>query len=99
VLNEAEGPVILASRGVPPQDPHQYGVPLSTADSIVGTLELLSPESLSKPELIDIEAFVQPVSIAFANLQLLQSIVGSAVAEERIRLAREMHDDIGPSLA
>jgi signal transduction histidine kinase len=99
VLNEAEGPVILASRGVPPQEPHSYEVPLSTADSTVGTLELLTPEPLSRPDLIDIEAFVQPVSIAFANLQLLQNIVGSAVAEERIRLAREMHDDIGPSLA
>jgi signal transduction histidine kinase len=99
VLNEEEGPVILASRGVPPQAPHPYEIPLSTADNTVGTLELLSPEPLSRPDLIDIEAFVQPVSIAFANLQLLQSIVGSAVAEERIRLAREMHDDIGPSLA
>jgi signal transduction histidine kinase len=99
VLNEEEGPVVLASRGVPHQDPHPYRVPLSTADSTVGTLELLTPEPLSKPDLIDIETFVQPVSIAFANLQLLQSIVGSAVAEERIRLAREMHDDIGPSLA
>jgi signal transduction histidine kinase len=39
------------------------------------------------------------VSVAFANLQLLQDIVGSAVAEERVRLAREMHDGIGPSLA
>jgi signal transduction histidine kinase len=85
VLNDAEGPVVLASRGVPPTDPHTYEIPLSTADSTVGALEM--------------EAFVQPVSIAFANLQLLQSIVGSAVAEERIRLAREMHDDIGPSLA
>jgi signal transduction histidine kinase len=99
VLNEEEGPVILASRGVPPQEPHPYEVPLSTADNTVGSLELLTPEPLSKSDLIDIETFVQPVSIAFANLQLLQSIVGSAVAEERIRLAREMHDDIGPSLA
>jgi signal transduction histidine kinase len=99
VLSEDEGPVILASRGVPAQDPHSYEVPLSTADNTVGALELLTPEPLSKSDLIDIETFVQPVSIAFANLQLLQSIVGSAVAEERIRLAREMHDDIGPSLA
>jgi signal transduction histidine kinase len=99
VLNEEDGPVILASRGLPPHNPHTYEVPLSTVDSTVGTLELLSPEPLSKPDLIDIESFVQPVSIAFANLQLLQNIVGSAVAEERIRLAREMHDDIGPSLA
>ena len=99
VLDDEEGPVVLASRGVPPESPHPYQVPLSTADASVGSLELLTPQSLSRPDLIDIEAFVQPVSIAFANLQLLQNIVGSAVAEERIRLAREMHDDIGPSLA
>jgi signal transduction histidine kinase len=99
VLEDEEGPVVLASRGVPPETPHPYQVPLSTADASVGSLELLTPQSLSRPDLIDIEAFVQPVSIAFANLRLLQSIVGSAVAEERIRLAREMHDEIGPSLA
>ena len=99
VLDDEEGPVVLASRGVPPESPHPYQVPLSTVDASVGSLELLTPQSLSRPDLIDIEAFVQPVSIAFANLQLLQNIVGSAVAEERIRLAREMHDDIGPSLA
>jgi signal transduction histidine kinase len=98
-LEDEEGPVVLASRGVPPENPQSYRVPLSTADSSVGNLDLLTPETLSRADLIDIESFVQPVSIAFANLRLLQEIVGSAVAEERIRLAREMHDEIGPSLA
>jgi len=99
VLEDEEGPVVLASRGVPPDLAQSYQVPLSTVDASVGSLELLTPESLSRADLIDIETFVQPVSIAFANLRLLQDIVGSAVAEERIRLAREMHDEIGPSLA
>jgi signal transduction histidine kinase len=54
---------------------------------------------LSESEGAEIESVVRPVSIAFANLQLLEDIVGAAVAEERIRLAREMHDEIGPSLA
>ena len=99
VLEDEEGPVTLASRGVPPDDPQSYRIPLATADAEVGALELLTPDHLSRADLIDIEAFVQPVSIAFANLGLLQDIVGSAVAEERIRLAREMHDEIGPSLA
>lgn len=98
-IEDSDGPVVLASRGVPPENPHSNRIPLSTADSQVGALELLTPEVLSRADLTDITAFVQPVSIAFANLQLLQSIVGSAVSEERIRLAREMHDDIGPSLA
>jgi signal transduction histidine kinase len=98
-LEDEEGPVVLASRGVPPDNPVANRIPLSTADTTVGALDLLTPETLSRADLTDIEAFVQPVSIAFANLQLLQDIVGSAVAEERIRLAREMHDEIGPSLA
>lgn len=99
VLEDEEGPVTLASRGVPPEDPESHRIPLSTAESDVGALELLTPGPLSRADQIDIENFVQPVSIAFTNLRLLQDIVGSAVAEERIRLAREMHDEIGPSLA
>jgi signal transduction histidine kinase len=98
-IEDEEGPLVLASRGVPPESPVETRIPLSTAESTVGALELLTPAALSRADLTDLEAFVQPVSIAFANLQLLQDIVGSAVAEERIRLAREMHDDIGPSLA
>jgi signal transduction histidine kinase len=98
-IEDEEGPVVLASRGVPPESPVVRRIPLSTVNNTVGTLELLTPETLSRADLTDIEAFVQPVSIAFANLRLLRDIVGSAVTEERIRLAREMHDDIGPSLA
>lgn len=98
-VRDEDGPTVLASRGVPPEEPTTYRIPLSTADAEVGTLELQAPDALSRADLTDIEAFVQPVSIAFANLQLLQDIVGAAVAEERIRLAREMHDEIGPALA
>lgn len=98
-VRDEDGSTVLASRGVPPEDPKTYRIPLSTAGSEVGTLELLAPETLYRADLADIEAFVQPVSIAFANLQLLEDIVGAAVAEERIRLAREMHDEIGPALA
>jgi two-component system, NarL family, sensor histidine kinase DegS len=54
---------------------------------------------MSPGDLAQVAAIIHPVSMAFANLQLLQDIVGSAVAEERVRLAREMHDEIGPSLA
>ena len=98
-VEDKNGLTVLASRGVPPNYGHENAVPLDTADAKVGVLHLVTPEPLSRADLADIAAFVQPVSIAFANLQLLQDIVGSAVAEERIRLAREMHDEIGPALA
>ena len=93
------GLVVLAARGIPEGDSHVYELPLSTTDTDVGTLELTTSHVLTQTELAEAEAILQPVSLAFANLQLLQEIVGSAVAEERVRLAREMHDEIGPSLA
>jgi signal transduction histidine kinase len=94
-----EGSVVLAARGIPDDSGHVYEIPLSTSDYDVGKLELTTSEPLTPGQLAEIAAIIHPVSLAFANLQLLQDIVGSAVAEERTRLAREMHDEIGPSLA
>lgn len=94
-----DGLVVLAARGIPDENGHGYDFPLSTSDAEVGELELKTSEPLSPGQLTEVAAILHPVSVAFANLQLLQDIVGSAVAEERIRLAREMHDEIGPSLA
>jgi len=94
-----EGFVVLAARGIPGEDGHVYDLPLSTSDNEVGNLELTTSEPISPGQLAEVAAIIHPVSVAFANLQLLQDIVGSAVAEERTRLAREMHDEIGPSLA
>ncbi|MCI0545281.1 MAG: histidine kinase [Actinobacteria bacterium] len=93
------GPVVLAARGIPQEEGHVHVLPLSTNDNEVGTMELTTPEELTPTELDETADVIHPVSLAFANLQLLQEIVGSAVAEERTRLAREMHDEIGPSLA
>ena len=93
------GPVVLAARGIPDENGHVYELPLSTSDNDVGKLELTTTEPLTPGQLAEVAAIIHPVSLAFANLQLLQDIVGSAVAEERTRLAREMHDEIGPSLA
>lgn len=94
-----DGSVVLAARGIPDESGHVYQIPLSTSDNEVGDLELTTSEPMTPGQLAEIAAIIHPVSLAFANLQLLQDIVGSAVAEERTRLAREMHDEIGPSLA
>lgn len=93
------GLVVLAARGIPDENGHVHKLPLSTADTDVGEIEIITPSPMTKEELADIAEMVHPVTIAFANLQLLQAIVGSAVAEERTRLARELHDEIGPALA
>jgi len=98
-INGDSGSVVLAARGIPDESGHVYDLPLSTRDAEVGNLELTTTEPLSAADLAEAAAIIHPVSVAFANLQLLQDIVGSAVSEERARLAREMHDEIGPSLA
>ena len=94
-----QGLVVLAARGIPEERGHVYKLPLATSESDVGLLELTTPTSLTTQELTEAAAILHPVTLAFANLQLLRDIVGSAVVEERVRLAREMHDEIGPSLA
>lgn len=93
------GLVTLASRGDPPRGGNEYELPITTIDAEVGVLELVTPDSLTDEDRAEIVAYLRPLGIAFANLQLLQDIAGSAVAEERVRLARELHDDIGPALA
>lgn len=98
-LESDGGPVVLAARGIPDESGTVSNLPLSTREVEVGNLELITPAPLGEEELEQVAAELHPVSVAFANLQLLQDIVGSAVSEERTRLAREMHDEIGPSLA
>lgn len=93
------GLVVLAARGIPDDRGHVHEIPLATSDSKVGSLELTTPRPLTSDEMDDLAEMIHPLTIAFANLQLLQDIAGSAVAEERTRLARELHDEIGPSLA
>ena len=99
IVDNGEGPVMLAARGIPEIEGYTRVFTLATADTEVGKLELTTPTIITREDERLVETVIRPVAIAFANLRLLEEIVGSAVAEERLRLAREMHDEIGPSLA
>ncbi len=99
IVDNAGGPVVLSARGIPDDSGHIYTLPLATSDTIVGELVLTAPTELAETDLDEIRDTIHPVTVAFANHQLLQGIVGAAVAEERVRLARDLHDEIGPALA
>ncbi len=47
----------------------------------------------------DIERSLAGVALAFDNIQLLGTVARRSVQDERNRVARQLHDDIGPALA
>lgn len=93
------GPVVVATRGEPGgNEATEY--PIRLADREVGRLRLWPSDDSDLADWQEsIAMALQPVAIAFENSRLLQQIAHRAVAGERTRIARELHDDIGPSLA
>lgn len=98
-LASDQGPVIVARRGTESPDDAKSNIPLRVGDREVGLVMVTTDEPLSKDDLELAEDSLRPVALAFANVQLLQDIARRAIREERARLARELHDEIGPSLA
>ncbi len=98
ILDDADE-IVVATRGQPGPADFATVFPISMNRDSVGTLYLwpLDDSSL-EPHAREIDRSMQTVALAFANVLLLQSIAHRAVREERVRLARELHDDIGPSL-
>jgi len=94
------GEVVVATRGEPDHGSDAAEYSIRIADRAVGTLRLWRrPDSDLADWQESIEYALQPVAIAFENSRLLQQIARRAVHGERARIARELHDDIGPSLA
>jgi two-component system sensor histidine kinase DegS len=64
-----------------------------------GWVMIASSQNLTKGEINEVSEALRPLGLAFANILLLQSIAARAISEERVRIARDLHDDLGPSLA
>jgi signal transduction histidine kinase len=96
---EPGGEIPVAQRGQAPAGSTGTDYPIEVDDRRLGTLTLW-PMAGADLELHrrEIEATLRPVALAFDNVLLLQTIAHRSVREERIRVARELHDEIGPLL-
>jgi signal transduction histidine kinase len=94
-----DGPVVVARRGIEEPDDHRSIIPLSVGNRDVGMVILISSEELAPAAYQATVESLQPVALAFSNILLLQDIARRSIREERARLARDLHDEIGPSLA
>ena len=94
------GNVNLARRGTTPEGPptgrfaiEREGVELARLDLWLDGVDL-TPSQRSA-----IHASVVPVGLALENDAMVQRLAGLTIQRERVRLARELHDDIAPSIA
>ena len=77
------------------------GLPLRHRDEIVGVLGVASkdPEKLSSDRELRLLAGIgEGVALAIANARLHERVLDGAVLEERIRIARELHDGLAQVL-
>jgi len=98
-LEGENGPILVARYGSKATPGTENLIPLSVSDHQVGFIRLTTPEPLSRDELEGLSTSLRPLALSFANASILQRITKDAVVAERTRLARELHDEIGPSLA
>ena len=99
-IDSTDGPVVVAEHGDRDADlASTLTSPLTVGARDVGYVVLARADAFDPEEVSDVEEILTPVALAFANILLLQDIAHRAIQEERTRLARELHDEIGPSLA
>ena len=99
-LVDEAGSIVVAHRGEAGPDSERIVYSMAVGDRTVGELALWPlDERPLEPYREVVEHALGPVALALDNIMLLQTIAHRAVREERTRLARELHDEIGPSLA
>lgn len=91
---------VLARRGTTPPHPAARQFPVMCSGEQVARLELWDGAvNLDAPEVEAIARALEPVGLAIENDAMLQRLAGITMQRERVRLARELHDDVTPAIA
>jgi signal transduction histidine kinase len=92
--------VVVASRGDPGPDSASQRYDIAVRGTRLGTMEIWpDPDESLDAHIPAIQPIVRQLALAFDNVAIVQRIAHRTIYEERVRLARELHDNIGPGLA
>jgi signal transduction histidine kinase len=95
-----KGSVNLARRGLAPDEEPVETIAIERGGVELARLDLwMDDGSLAPSQRGAIEASVIPVALALENDRMVQQLAGLTIQRERVRLARDLHDDIAPSIA
>ena len=98
----AREPVLFNVAGSPGDEIERYAVlivPLAEGADVMGCLEIHQRQSYFQPQdITTARSFASQAAVAIENARLYRRIQETAAAEERSRLARDLHDSISQSL-
>lgn len=78
---------------------HRTVVPLRVGARIIGVVVADSPDPVNKPALSRLRSLLDEHSVRLETALLFDEVRSTATTEERIRLAREIHDGVAQEIA